>query len=252
MFAEVPVERPGGETNSQATQKIYQTPSASSVSNEAIFQLRDRIEALQTEIQLLRGEQETQSFKIQGIEQRLRDLYLDLDRRMQQIESDVTQLKAGAVTSDTTESQPEPVENTDATQQSSVNNAGQDPQSAYRYAFNHLKSGRYQASITAFESFLKDNPGSTYAPNAQYWLGEAHYALRQFNEALSEFESVVEKYPDSAKVPDALLKKGYILYEFKSWDAAEEIFMQIQQKHPGSSAARLATSRLEQLQRDRL
>ena len=109
----MPVERPGGETHSQATQKIYQTPSTATVSNQAMFQLRDRIETLQTEIQLLRGEQETQSFKIQGIEKRLRDLYLDLDRRMQQLESDVTEIKTGTVTSTPTESQVETVENSD-------------------------------------------------------------------------------------------------------------------------------------------
>ncbi|HBC58137.1 MAG TPA: hypothetical protein DCZ03_13320, partial [Gammaproteobacteria bacterium] len=155
LFAEVPVERPGGETHSQATQKIYQTPSTATVSNQAMFQLRDRIETLQTEIQLLRGEQETQSFKIQGIEKRLRDLYLDLDRRMQQLESDVTEIKTGTVTSTPTESQVETVENSDTKEPSSDGVANKDPQSAYRYAFNHLKSGRYQAAITAFKTFLE-------------------------------------------------------------------------------------------------
>jgi len=56
------------------------------LSNDSLIQLTNQINQLQQEIQSLRGEVETQQFQLSGGVDRQRQLYLDLDNRLQELE----------------------------------------------------------------------------------------------------------------------------------------------------------------------
>jgi tol-pal system protein YbgF len=120
-------------------------------------------------------------------------------------------------------------------------------QADYKNAFNLLKVGKYDEAIVAYSDFLRKYPSSSYAANAQYWLGEANYVRRQFPVAIEEFQKVVMRYPDSRKLPDAMLKIGYIHYELKQSDDARRVLTELTQKFPGTTAARLADNRLQRM-----
>ena len=73
---------------------------------------------------------------------------------------------------------------------------------------------------------------------------------RQFAEALPHFQKVIDDYPQSMKLPDALLKVGYCNYELRQWDAARTALEQVSRQFPDTTAARLATQRLERMARE--
>ena len=124
-----------------------------------------------------------------------------------------------------------------------------DAEAAYRDAFALLKAGQYEQSIAAFNSYLQQYPASPYADNAQYWLGEAYYVLRQYPPAIAEYQKLVAGYPDSLKQSQAMLKIGYSYDKLGQQEQAASELLQLKQKFPGSAAARLAE---EQLQRMRV
>lgn len=119
---------------------------------------------------------------------------------------------------------------------------------AYDAAFERLKQGEYDAAIADFRGFLNDHPGHDLADNAQYWIGEAYYVTRSFDKAKAEFGRVIEDHPRSAKVADATLKLGYIEDEQGRRAEAVKLLRRVREQWPDSSAARLATARLEQIQ----
>jgi tol-pal system protein YbgF len=127
--------------------------------------------------------------------------------------------------------------------------AGSD-QENYQAAFNLVQARRYPEAATAFENFLTSFPQSPLADNAQYWLAETHYVQRDFMGALPEFEKVVEQYPQSAKLADALLKVGYCNYELKQFDQARAALERVMREYPDTTAARLASQRLDRLAQD--
>jgi tol-pal system protein YbgF len=86
-------------------------------------------------------------------------------------------------------------------------------EASYRDAFSLLKAGQYDESITAFNAFLQQYPNSQYADNAQYWLGEAYYVMRQFEPAAAEYKKLITSYPDSKKQSHAMLKVAYSYHE---------------------------------------
>ena len=59
-----------------------------------------------------------------------------------------------------------------------------DEKAAYDQAFQALKELRYADAAEDFQAFLDQYPGSEYADNAQYWLGESYYVTRNYDIAL--------------------------------------------------------------------
>ncbi len=194
-----------------------------------------RLEELDRENRSLRGEVEELRHTLDRLKQRQRELYLDMDKRLQALEA------AGAATATEVSEQGE----TDATEE-----AGQDEQTAYRAAFDLLKDGKYREAARAFADFLQKFPQSPLAANAQYWLGEAYYGAKDYKQAIQEFEKVRTLYPDSPKVPDATLKLGYSYYALKRWKAARKALEEVVERFPGTSVARLAEQRLKRMRHE--
>ncbi len=208
------------------------------IENQSLIELAARVEQLQSESQVIRGEIETLAFQTEGAADRQRELYIDVDTRLQELQ-EAQRLIAGAMPS------PEMGGGLSDEAQRPVL-AGSD-QDNYQLAFNLLRDGRYAESASAFDQFLTVFPSSLLADNAQYWLAETYYVQRQFTMALPAFREVVDEYPESSKLPDALLKIGFCSYELQQLEDAQAALRRVVREFPATTAARLATQRLERM-----
>ncbi len=118
----------------------------------------------------------------------------------------------------------------------------------YEAAWRLLDKKDYKAAITRFKDFLKKYPKSNLANNAQYWIGESHYALREFDQAIIEFDAVRRKYPQGEKVPAALLKQGFAFAELGEKVNARLVLQEVAEKYPNSPEAAKAKLRLKALE----
>lgn len=114
------------------------------------------------------------------------------------------------------------------------------PTEVYLQAFGDYASGRYQAAISGFESFLQRFPNNSYASNAQFWLADCYFNQQQYALAKSEFERVINDYPNAAKAPDALLKIAIAQLQMESPDDARQTISVLNQRYPKSSATQKA------------
>ncbi len=235
-----------------------------------LVDLLEQVTSLQREVQQLRGDIEVQAHSMESLQKRQRDLYLDIDRRLHRLETGGAQPPAagasgGGVASGTAPAaaagaaaataagKAAAVSKPPAAGTTTAAAAALDPaeqRKAYDHALEQLKEGRYDEASAAFTSFLEKYPASSYADNAQYWLGEVFYVTRKFQPALAEFGKVLSDHPDSPKVADAKLKMGYIQYELKDWAKAQELLKQVVSGYPGSTTARLAQERLDRMKRE--
>ncbi|MCM2359364.1 MAG: tol-pal system protein YbgF [Geobacteraceae bacterium] len=126
--------------------------------------------------------------------------------------------------------------------------AGGEPESAeqdaYMKAFGLFSTNDYGGAIASFDSFIATYPGSEYAGNAQYWIGECHYTQRDYPRALQAFTKVVVSYPNGKKVPDAMLKVGFSLISLNQPEQARTALESLVEKYPKSQAAAKARERL--------
>lgn len=227
--------------------------------SRGLVEMLTQLEQLQREVQQLRGQVEVQGHTLEQLKQRQRDLYLDIDRRLQQLETAGPAAAPPGAAAPSVPSQPpadgaatppapSPADETEVPAPAPMDSAK--VRQDYQQALNILREGRYMQAAEAFRDFLKQYPDSGYAANAQYWLAESFYVTRQFPQALEEFSKVVSAYPDSNKVADARLKIGFIHYEMSNWQKSRQELEGVTQAYPGSTAARLAEERLQRLQRE--
>jgi tol-pal system protein YbgF len=126
--------------------------------------------------------------------------------------------------------------------------AGNDGETeAYQSAYARIQAGDYGTAQTELKAFLTDYPKSIYADNALYWLGETFYAQHQYDKALAEFETAVSQFPDGNKAPDALLKQALCYVNLGDRQAARDLFGEVIASFPSTSAASLASAKLQEL-----
>lgn len=204
--------------------------------NQSLTSMSQRIDDLQDQMRRLRGDVQILEHNVDLTKKQQRDLYLDLDRRLQKLE-----LGAGGAQTGTGG-------NPQAATQSAAG-AG-DEQSAYQKSFDLVRQGRYDDAIAGFTAFIQQYPQSSLVPNAEFWMGESHYQQSDFQGALINYKAVVRNYPDSSKAPDALLKMGYAQYEMKGWKSARKTLDSVISKYPGSRSAGFAKQRLQRMKKE--
>ena len=97
-----------------------------------------------------------------------------------------------------------------------------------------------------FESLLASSSTNKLSDNAQYWIGESHYALKRYDEAIIDFEKVLT-FPNSNKKPDAQYKLGLCyLRKGDNQKAAEEL-NRLRELYPNSPYSARAAELLSKL-----
>lgn len=195
--------------------------------------LLNQVGELKTEVQSLRAQIEELQQQLEQQKQSGRTQYLDLDGRLNRLESGAPQPAAPTPTMSTPVATPAPPVTAAATpptvQDSPPRVYGDastlgktvDERSAYNSAFDSLKAGRYAESARMFQAFLDVHPSGAYAPNAMYWLGESYYVTQNYALAQDQFQGLLDRYPTHDKAAGALLKVGLCQYGLRQLDAAE-------------------------------
>lgn len=220
------------------------TPGAESLSQQITRQLKStqrsqinlqrQLDELQIEMNELRGMSEQHTHQLGQILDRQRELYLELDRRVNAALKDTSKVPV--------------VETSQVTAQSYSDNLTENE--AYDKALNLvLKEKRYEEAIPEFKAFNKKFPNSSYAANAHYWLGQLLFNKQKHAEAEKEFLTVVNQYKTSSKRPDAMLKLAMSAQMQNKKSKAIASYKQILKEYPSSTAAKLAKPRLATLEK---
>jgi tol-pal system protein YbgF len=193
-----------------------------SLAQERAIDLAKQLDELKQELAGVRGQIEVQAHQIEALDRRQKDLYVDLDTRLRKFEAATKAQETPAASA------------ADPVAEGKV----------YEAALNQFKLGNYQASVAGFQSFLATYPDSQQVSSAQYWIGNAYYALRDYKMAIAAQQKVLASWPNSAKAPDALLNIASCQAEMGDTRAARETLKTLQKKYPGTPAAEQAKQRL--------
>jgi tol-pal system protein YbgF len=114
------------------------------------------------------------------------------------------------------------------------------PTEVYLQAFGDYASGRYQAAIRGFETFLLRFPNNSYTSNAQFWLADAYFNQQQYQIAIREFQRVLDDYTEAPKSSEALYKIAVSELQLGQSDAARQTVAVLNQRYPKSTATQKA------------
>lgn len=219
--APAPVEDIAGGSSDDRIARLERMLKAKQASE---FETQQRLDTLQQEVLDLRGLTEQQNYQINQMLQRQRQLYEDI--------ANLTSTKSSTSVSASVASDP-----------SVSSSLGET--ASYEGAVNLvLKERKYDEAIPSFRNFIKSYPESTYAANANYWLGQLLYNKGEFAEATQAFNTVVNKFKDSNKRADSLVKLGMIAQKSSDVVAAKRFYQQVLKEYENSAAARIAKQQL--------
>ncbi len=223
----------GGRVNA-VEGSIQEIRSGAGTGPGSVAELGERVAALETEVQ-------TQRELLQVREDELRLL------------RDAV-LPSGTAPGETTAAAPKPDPGTakpDAPPK--TGDPGQAPATTpvaeqdYENAWKRLREKDYRGAIQQFKKFVENHAKSSLTDNAQYWVGESYYALKEFDQAILEFDEVRKKYPDGDKAPAAWLKIGFAFAELGNRVDARLILQEVINRYPQSDAAEKAREKIQAL-----
>ncbi len=200
-------------------------------SNLVQARMQQQIDSMSQEISDLRGQIEKNNYDMQQMVTRQRELFVEVDKLREQVNSQPAQVAADSASSDASDAG---TYSTNATEQEAYQNA----------VDLILKKRDYNGAIAAFQQFQKDYPDSSFTPNSHYWLGQLYYAKKQDKEAVKSFAAVLT-YANSNKRPDALVKLGDIAQRNNNAAQAKKYYQQVIDEYPNSSSANLAKEQLK-------
>ncbi|MBN1466397.1 tetratricopeptide repeat protein [candidate division KSB1 bacterium] len=109
----------------------------------------------------------------------------------------------------------------------------------YNEARRQFESYDYNGCIATMGALLQENPNHPLADNAQYWIGESYYGLKQYQKAVLEFQKVFA-YTAPDKYDDAQLMIGLSYARLGQSEMARSTFGEFLDTYQGSEYAGVA------------
>lgn len=201
--------------------------------NQNVISLLNQVEALKAEVARLRGFQEEQAYQMDVAEKRVKDLFVDLDTRLNQVKELASRpVQGDAVHLQTAQS----LASVPAVAAAAAPD-GDAELRAYGAAQALVKGGKYKEAVQAMRAFLDQYPSGTLAPNAVYWMGFSQVNLGDFPGAANSYQKLIDDYPASPKAPDAMLSLARARIQTNEMASAHTTLEQLIAKYPASKAA---------------
>ncbi|PMS16541.1 tol-pal system protein YbgF [Trinickia dabaoshanensis] len=193
-----------------------------SAAQRSLIDQQGRLDQLNQQIATLRGQNEDLTNQVTTLQKQQKDYYTDLDGRLKKLEP-----------------QSETIDGVQGTVQPGETDA-------FNAASQQFRSGDFKGAAAAFRSFVAKYPQSPYQPTAQYWLGNALYALHDYKGSTAIWQGIVKNYPQHPRAPEALLAIANNQLEQGQKAAARKTLQEIVSQYSGSDVAQTAQQKLAQ------
>ena len=203
-------------------------------------------EQMGREVAELRGQIEVLTNSVNDLEKRQKDLYLDLDNRLQALEAGKGKKPVAAAPIESAKSAADKGEAKADTKADSK--PADDPAAtlkAYENALSLFKAGKFKESATAFDKFVKTYPDSDKSPDAQFWLGNSYDMLGDCKQVISSQQKLLAKWPKNSRAPDAMAKIANCQSDLGQKADAQKTLKDLVSKYPDSKAASAAKQQLK-------
>ncbi len=203
------------------------------IAKNGLADTQTQLESLRQEIARLKGELEVASHNLETTQQRQKDLYVDTDARIRNLES-----VPETVTQQTT----------DATAQPTTVEKNSQEYQLLELANGLSNESKHKDAFNAYDKFLKDYPNSSLASEAMYGLGYSQFALKNYKSAIVTQQKLLDIHPDSPKAPAAMLSLANSQIQLGLVPGAKKTLRDLIAKFPNSEATPTAQKRLKALE----
>ncbi|CND34344.1 cell division protein CpoB [Yersinia pseudotuberculosis] len=244
--AQAPISNVG---SGSVEDRVTQLERISNAHSQLLTQLQQQLSDSQRDVDSLRGQIQESQYQLNQVVERQKQIYQQMDSLSGGQGAQNSASAASGATADNTAAGSSGNADAGAAASTAAPAASTgDENSDYNAAVSlALEKKQYDQAITAFQSFVKQYPKSTYQPNANYWLGQLYYNKGKKDDAAYYYAVVVKNYPKSPKSSEAMFKVGVIMQDKGQSDKAKAVYQQVIKQYPNTDAAKQAQKRLSAL-----
>lgn len=195
------------------------------VQQQAQLNFANHITSLQEQNRRLNGRIEELTNALKNEQKSSRDLYQDMDKRLNKVEPQQVTIDGQTYTV-----QPE-------------------EKAAYEAAQDAIANEDYKKALQLFTDFNRNWKQSAYRADALYWQGAANFATERYKETIDVQNQLIREFPNNGKVPDAMVSVGSAQASLGNLKAAAATFNKVISRFPQSDAAKTAKLRLKAITR---
>ncbi|AIN13094.1 tol-pal system protein YbgF [Yersinia pseudotuberculosis] len=244
--AQAPISNVG---SGSVEDRVTQLERISNAHSQLLTQLQQQLSDSQRDVDSLRGQIQESQYQLNQVVERQKQIYQQMESLSGGQGAQNAASAASGATADNTAAGSSGNADAGAAASTAAPAASTgDENSDYNAAVSlALEKKQYDQAITAFQSFVKQYPKSTYQPNANYWLGQLYYNKGKKDDAAYYYAVVVKNYPKSPKSSEAMFKVGVIMQDKGQSDKAKAVYQQVIKQYPNTDAAKQAQKRLSAL-----
>ncbi len=103
----------------------------------------------------------------------------------------------------------------------------------YLKALSHYQNNNPRVAKELFRQLIAEDRNNDLADNAQYWIGECYYAMKQYSQAIVEFKQVFN-FMNTNKADDAQFKLGLCYLAQGDREKGHAAFRELMRNFPNS------------------
>ena len=207
---------------------------------DALEILLDKLNKLEEEISNLSNKIDENNFDLQRIEESNQLRYVDLDRRIHQLETLIL-LSEEELEEEFNDLEENPLSGLTSS------NESEEEFSLWSNSLKLIENSRYSEAAENLRLLILSYPQGEYVIEAYFYLGDIYLQQQMFQDSFETFSSLVLNFPDNARAPESYYKLGLILIELEDENSAINNFNKVIQNYPDSSAAILSNEELVKL-----
>ena len=191
-----------------------------------------KIVNLEEEIASLRALIEENAYLIDRSQQLQIQRYIDLDKRLQTLSSDNSNVSSRSLSNKKDELL------------NLLESKGLEDELIYLNALKLFDDSRFAEALEKFQELIVNFPSSEYVPDAYFWSGELFLFQKKLDDARENYLVLITDYMNHPRSADSLYKLGEIARNSSDNSNAKEYFLNVLEKFPDTGAAELAKKSL--------
>ena len=210
---------------------------------ESLEILLDKLNKLEEEIANLSNNIDQNTYELQRIEDANQLRYMDLDKRIHQLEtlillSNEDDNQEQIVSSDLNEN---PLSGLIA------NDESEEEFLLWSNSLKLIENSRYSEAAENLRLLILSFPQGEYTNEAYFYLGDIYFQQQMYQDSIETFNSLLNNFPENNRTPESIFKLGLNFLRLEDELAAISNFNNVIQNYPESSAAILSKEELVKL-----
>ena len=210
--------------------------------NESLDLILEKIENLEIELARLSNQIDSNTFEVQKLDESNQARYVDLDKRIHELEAIILLSKEEA--EEETNEEPR-LENPLA---ELIEKDGEEEEfTLWSNTLKLIDNSRYSEAAENLRFLILSYPNGAYLVDSYFWLGEIYFLQEMNEDAYETYFSLINNFPDHERVSTSLYKLGLISIKLEKNDEAIAFFERVILNYPNSGSSVLSEQELVKL-----